>query len=404
MTEVIVFLIVGSVAIVSAALMLLSENAVHSALFLVLNFICVAFFFLTLSAPFIALVQVAVYAGAIMVLFLFVIMLLGAERVAHSSGPYSWLPRAAIVLALIFLITAGLALSSGEINSQAPAPSVPQVRLVHAADAPPVDVYFNDQLLLEGVDFRDATDYMTLAAGQYGVKMLPAGADPATESAAFLGDLTLNEGDTVSVVALGAAGSGYDLAFLQDDLSTAPDDMVRVSLLNGLPEAGAVDLVDPGLASRDDDSRVLIENASFGEAVETVLLNPTDSANLEVLPAGELEADAVASYDRIRLAPNTQVLLIPAPEQLADGRTRIVNLQVETQTLPLFGSPQYVGGELFTTYLLPFELVSILLLVAMMGAIALTHRELQKEARPRRRVVRRPLVGSQAITTAADKE
>ena len=115
-------------------------------------------------------------------------------------------------------------------------------------------------------------------------------------------------------------------------------------------------------------------------------------------------ADPVVSFDRISLAPNTDVLLIFAPEQLADGRTRIVDLQVEVKTLPLFGSPQYVGGELFTPYLLPFELVSILLLVAMMGAIALTHRELQKEARPRRRVVRRPLVGSQAITTAADKE
>jgi NADH-quinone oxidoreductase subunit J len=61
--------------------MLLSRNAVYSALFLVLNFITVAVFYLLLSAPFIAMAQVTVYAGAIMVLFLFVIMLLGADPI-----------------------------------------------------------------------------------------------------------------------------------------------------------------------------------------------------------------------------------------------------------------------------------------------------------------------------------
>ncbi len=124
MTEVIVFLIVGSIAILSAAFMLISKNAVHSAVFLVVNFMCVAFFFLTLSAPFIALVQVAVYAGAIMVLFLFVIMLLGAERVGRDAGTaFGWLPRAALILVTILLITVGWVLASGEINTRTPPPA-----------------------------------------------------------------------------------------------------------------------------------------------------------------------------------------------------------------------------------------------------------------------------------------
>ncbi len=75
--ELTLFVIVGAVAVVSAAMMLISENAVHSALFLILNFACIAFFFLMLNAPFLAMVQITVYAGAIMVLFLFVIMLSG---------------------------------------------------------------------------------------------------------------------------------------------------------------------------------------------------------------------------------------------------------------------------------------------------------------------------------------
>ncbi len=80
------FLILALVAIATALGMLLSRNAVYSALFLVLNFVTVAVFYLLLGAPFIAMAQITVYAGAIMVLFLFVIMLLGAEQLAPGEG------------------------------------------------------------------------------------------------------------------------------------------------------------------------------------------------------------------------------------------------------------------------------------------------------------------------------
>ena len=78
--DLILFLILAVVAIGAALGMLISRNAVYSALFLILNFATVAVFYLLLGAPFIAMAQVTVYAGAIMVLFLFVIMLLGAEE------------------------------------------------------------------------------------------------------------------------------------------------------------------------------------------------------------------------------------------------------------------------------------------------------------------------------------
>src|SRR5215510_7290619 len=71
----------------------MSRNAIYSALFLVLNFVTVAVFYILLAAPFIAMAQITVYAGAIMVLFLFVIMLLGAEKL---SGEFTlrnlWFP------------------------------------------------------------------------------------------------------------------------------------------------------------------------------------------------------------------------------------------------------------------------------------------------------------------------
>ncbi len=105
----IMFGIVGAIALGAALGMLTSRNAIYSALFLVLTMCSLAVFFLILGGPFIAVVQVSVYAGAIMVLFLFVIMLLGAE---HTPGEQNlpWQPAVAILLAIVLLGTTGYTL------------------------------------------------------------------------------------------------------------------------------------------------------------------------------------------------------------------------------------------------------------------------------------------------------
>ena len=100
--ELILFLILALVSVATALGMLFSKNAVYSALFLVLNFVTVAVFYLLLGAPFIAMSQVTVYAGAIMVLFLFVIMLLGAEQLTPSQV-LPWQRPLAITLAVILV-------------------------------------------------------------------------------------------------------------------------------------------------------------------------------------------------------------------------------------------------------------------------------------------------------------
>lgn len=104
-SDLIVFLVLSLVAIATALGMLFSHNAVYSALFLVLNFATVAVFYLLLGAPFIAMAQITVYAGAIMVLFLFVIMLLGAENLAPSKG-LPWQKPLAILLSVILGVEA----------------------------------------------------------------------------------------------------------------------------------------------------------------------------------------------------------------------------------------------------------------------------------------------------------
>lgn len=103
--DLILFFGLALVAIASGIGLLVSKSAIYAALNLIINISAIAVFYLILQAPFIALVQIAVYAGAIMVLFLFVVMLLGAEKLPDSSA----LPRqqvVAISLGLILIIEA----------------------------------------------------------------------------------------------------------------------------------------------------------------------------------------------------------------------------------------------------------------------------------------------------------
>jgi NADH-quinone oxidoreductase subunit J len=83
--ELVIFSIMAIVATVCAILVISHRNPVASALFLIATMVSLAILFLALNAPFLAAVQIIVYAGAIMVLFLFVIMLLNLRR--DEFGP-----------------------------------------------------------------------------------------------------------------------------------------------------------------------------------------------------------------------------------------------------------------------------------------------------------------------------
>jgi len=75
-----VFIFLAILAVAAALGMIISKNTVNSALFLVLNMVALAGVYVLLQAQFLAIIQVLVYAGAIMVLFLFVIMLLNLDE------------------------------------------------------------------------------------------------------------------------------------------------------------------------------------------------------------------------------------------------------------------------------------------------------------------------------------
>jgi NADH-quinone oxidoreductase subunit J len=143
-TELLLFLILALVAIASALAMLGSSNAIYSALFLIVNFGTIAVFYLLLGAPFLAMAQVTVYAGAIMVLFLFVIMLLGAEQLRQRQS-LSWQQPLAIVLGAVLLLeTAFIFLT--RIQSDL-LPSLEQILPDFGSPTAIGDLLFNEYLL-----------------------------------------------------------------------------------------------------------------------------------------------------------------------------------------------------------------------------------------------------------------
>jgi NADH-quinone oxidoreductase subunit J len=99
--------LIGFVAILSALMVVIHPNPMVSILFLIVNLFCIALFYLILQAQFLAALQIIIYAGAIMVLFVFVVMLLNLkseEGLRVAAGPQRWgaLLLGAAFVALLF--------------------------------------------------------------------------------------------------------------------------------------------------------------------------------------------------------------------------------------------------------------------------------------------------------------
>ena len=133
--EVAVFAVCAAIVIGGALGVIVTRHPVHAALSLVATLFGIAVLFLTLDAQFLAAVQVIVYAGAIVVLFLFVIMLLGVDRAENlrteplgGQRPLAaGLGTATLVLALLFAIAAGSGgFGAGEVATGVPAAVAPE--------------------------------------------------------------------------------------------------------------------------------------------------------------------------------------------------------------------------------------------------------------------------------------
>ncbi|MCU0463274.1 MAG: NADH-quinone oxidoreductase subunit J [Anaerolineae bacterium] len=473
--EILLFMAVGAVTIATAAMMLLSNNAVHSALFLIVNFIGVAFLYLMLEAPFLALVQIAVYAGAIMVLFLFVIMLLGAEKTGAGAHlrRFRWMAPVAMVLALTFIITVGWALTQGDIDSVEPPAGAAQVRFVHAAPLPAQVAAPSDMM-------TPATEADTAAEGE----------EAATD------EVATDEAATDEVVEEAPAEEVVEEVVPVIPAQNLPADRVFVLLVNGevvddsfvYGEETDFLPVEPGLAvislrgTADGEDVVTTTLELTADTVQTAILAGDEAVSFYAVPQGEtpgltvfnayaplpalalgdlkgelfndvrriltVGADEVPfgtytaplSYpadfpnwvayepgriDNLELIPDEaslravvlrvseflpemrfgeDALIVLGAERRPDNELRPLAVRLDPRPVDQFGTAEAVGERLFTDYLLPFQLVAMLLLASMVGVIVITYRgdHTPKPSRSTRRKVARPLTSVITSQTGAD--
>src|SRR5918993_4088991 len=113
--ESIFFWVFAVAALVAALLTILAQNAVHSALFLISTLISVAALYVLLGAEFIAGVQILVYVGGVMVLFLFVIMLVNVSAEERGGqNLFNRTPQVAASFAFLFVLAFGLITAIGK--------------------------------------------------------------------------------------------------------------------------------------------------------------------------------------------------------------------------------------------------------------------------------------------------
>lgn len=394
--ELVLFVVVAAVAIFSAAFMLISRNAVHSALFLVVNLLCVAFFYLMLNAPFLAMVQITVYAGAIMVLFMFVIMLLGSERLGTTTSKFPWIATGALILTTVFLVTVFVAVVQGQVGALRAIPPQPELRFAHVvAGAPEVDVYLNDQLAAGNVAFGEFTEFEPARAGNYNLLLYPACAEadrsacpnPVTTGASPLLALPVALESEMTTTYL-VAGTPTALRLISAPTDLTPleqDNTFRLTVVNALPDSGPIKLVQLNEAD-PANSAIIAPVLNYGDVSPTLTL-PRDTYDL-IFEQGDARLATRRDYSPRN---KTHEMLVLAAEPVAGGGTRAAVLHGEAiRTEEAYGSPQQIGLALLTKYLLPFEMVSLLLLGTMVGAIILVREDVVR--RVRRRLVVSPAV------------
>jgi len=112
----IIFYIFGAMLLLSATMVVVIKNPIHAALFLVLSFFSSAAIWLLLNAEFLAIALVLVYVGAVMVLFLFVVMMLDINLATLREGFARYFPLG-IIIALLMVIAMGMVVGSDYFSS-----------------------------------------------------------------------------------------------------------------------------------------------------------------------------------------------------------------------------------------------------------------------------------------------
>jgi|GEM_PF-262135 len=289
--ELLVFVIFGALAMGMALRMVFQSNPVHAALHLVVVLVSIAVLFLAQEAYFLSVVQIVVYTGAIVVLFLFVIMLLGVDKQDDEaetleSGRFSLLLFGGILVGLVAFLA-------------------------------PIAGYFS---LFE-----------------------ERGVEPGT-----LGKPTkVNAADSVDRYdAVNIAGTVVPIAHLRG-ADGAPVSVVALSPAEAVRFSAELRFTDKDL--------VIMNQAGVVQD------------HLQLLPQGNHSAiDPSDEGDTETVRPDIQVPDYDLDEEVAVS---------EIRALVHLGNVEVIADSLFTTYLLPFEVVSILLVAGIIGGVVLAKRD-----------------------------
>lgn len=428
--EVALFLVIGVIAVMSAMSMLLTEKAVHSALFLIVNFLCVAVLYIMLDAPFLAMIQIAVYAGAIMVLFLFVIMLLNADEVGaeDTNLDYRRVSFFSLVLAVAFVLLMAYAFLEGDIENQEVAEAQPTVRVLNfAPNLVASDFYINDELVLADSEFSmdvaalSDVEFVPVDEGEVTFGFSFAGDDPEVIPPEALGTLSLEPEHDYTLILYGDDGLTPQFSLVDTDLSEPENnDLGRVVVFNAFNTLGEVDIANIGSDFRFDGDELdppeyAVNGLEVGMASEPLELgegNPYWAVvQTEVIPSQEEGANdrynlsTIVELREYEVEPKTAEFVVLVEREITgDGSLQYLALPVGVRSEFGFGSPEAIGESLFIQYVLPFEIVAVLLLAAMVGAIVLVQREdvKPKPGRGIRRKVSRPLTAVIASQTGSN--
>ena len=231
---------------------------------------------------------------------------------------------------------------------------------------------------------------ISLPPGDYAIKVQPQTGLPVTTN------VSLKRGTQQTVIDYGS-NRNLSVSIVADDNSTVTQDRsARVTFFNASSNADTVNLVDLGSSLDVTSAQTIITGLKPGQLSDPVI-KPEGTVNWAVVdattPTNVLYrlVDYNLSRDTSGLVVYTQERVYPAT---TGGTLRPLALPVVTDAAPSFGGPRAIGLELFTNYMLVFQLLALLLLAAMIGAIVLTHRQTRSTTRKvgGRRIVSRPLV------------
>jgi NADH-quinone oxidoreductase subunit J len=216
------FVLFGAMALGCAVAMVAHRNPLYSAISLVGVFVSLACLYLTLQAPFIAAIQVIVYAGAIMVLVVFVIMLLNVEEEVRRPLRLRHLVPVGVILAAVLVGEAAFMLNLGEAVKITPSAASSEVGLTASIGSGMFTKYLLPFEVTSVLILMALVGAITLA--RQGRTPLLAAPGNVTEEPAVLtagGDLALKPGDTA------ATGRAYAREQIKRGDAAAPADVER---------------------------------------------------------------------------------------------------------------------------------------------------------------------------------